>query len=322
MAGQILEKTAAEAATFKLPPLDLLFVVDDNGVRTGEMRIGDGLTSGGVAIDGVAGGVAGVTTWNNESGAVSAGLGDLNDVSTAGVATDDVLKYTGSGFAPGTLDITEISGIETAAATAGQTLLFNDATGDFEPGDIPAAPSDNLGNHLATEDLRMDANKITGALELNLSIDSSRWTIGRALGPGRMAIVRRNEANTADTFPLAIYAGFAELGNPNADGLILTAYGSSRQTDATGNNGGTTSTPVTNLCYFSAIGQLLKANPSDLSFGAFGDIDLDTTAPTSGDILYYDGTNFVPLAAGVDGSTLTMSGGVPTWVADAGPSQP
>ena len=168
MAGQILEKTAAEAATFKLPPLDLLFVVDDNGNRTGEMRIGDGISAGGVAIEGVAGGVAGVTTWNNASGAVSAGIGDLNDVSLAGVDTDDVLKYTGSGFAPGGIDITEISGIQTASATDGQTLLFNDSTGDFEPGDIPAAPSDNLGNHRATQLLDLDGNDIADVNELRL----------------------------------------------------------------------------------------------------------------------------------------------------------
>ena len=314
MAGQILEKTAAEAATFKLAPLDILFVVDENGDRTGELRIGDGRTAGGYAIDGVAGGVAGVTTWNNASGAVSAGIADLNDVSTSGVDTDDVLKYTGSGFAPGTLDITEISGIQTASATAGQTLLFNDSTGDFEPGDIPAAPSDNLGNHRATQLLDLDGNDIADVSELRFNGDSQKWLIHANSGAGRLAFSRKNDGTNA-TFAVMLLEGYAEESNtPNVDGLYVFANSSARQSDAVANVAlGIPGTAVTNLCYFSAAGQLLKASTGDVSFGAFGDIDLDTTAPATGDMLYFDGSNFVPLAAGTNGQTLTMVGGVPAW---------
>lgn len=303
MAGQILEKTVDEAATFKLAPLDILFVVDENGDRTGELRIGDGRTAGGYAIDGVAGGVAGVTTWNGNSGNVTAGIADLTDVSTSGAATDDVLKYTGSGFAPGTLDVSEISGIQTAAATAGQALLFNDSTGDFEPGDIPAAAGDNLGNHLATQLLDLNGNDLADVNELRFNGDSQRWLINANAGAGRLAFSRKNDG-VNPSFSVLMLEGYAESNNtPNVDGLYVFANDSSRQSDAVANAGlGIPGTAVTNLCYFSDAGQLLKANTGDVSFGAFGDIDIDTAAPTNGQVLAFNSTsgNFEPADSATD----------------------
>lgn len=49
----------------------------------------------------------------------------------------------------------------------------------------------------------------------------------------------------------------------------------------------------------------------DVQVGELTDVDL--TSPAAGDILYFDGTDWINLPAGADGEVLTLAGGVPTW---------
>lgn len=47
-------------------------------------------------------------------------------------------------------------------------------------------------------------------------------------------------------------------------------------------------------------------------------IDMLSLSGSSGDILYHNGTNWVPLAKGTNGHVLTLSGGLPAWAAGGG----
>lgn len=46
--------------------------------------------------------------------------------------------------------------------------------------------------------------------------------------------------------------------------------------------------------------------------------DIEGLTPANGDMLYFDGANWVLLEAGVNGQYLSMTGGIPTWAAAAG----
>ncbi len=48
--------------------------------------------------------------------------------------------------------------------------------------------------------------------------------------------------------------------------------------------------------------------------------DVSISSPSEGDVMYYNGSNWIKLAAGSDGQVLTLSGGVPTWATLGGGS--
>ena len=71
-------------------------------------------------------------------------------------------------------------------------------------------------------------------------------------------------------------------------------------------------------------GQYLKTNGSGtLSWGTIADNSITGAkialgSDASGDIMYYNGTDYVRLAKGTDGNVLTQASGVPSWAAAAG----
>lgn len=62
---------------------------------------------------------------------------------------------------------------------------------------------------------------------------------------------------------------------------------------------------------------LFSGNYTDLTNKPQVVTDLNNITPASGDVIYYNGTNWVKLPKGTDGQALTLASGLPSW-ADAG----
>ncbi len=62
-----------------------------------------------------------------------------------------------------------------------------------------------------------------------------------------------------------------------------------------------------------AVGHALQWNGTQWAPTPALQTDFDTKAPTAGDLMYFNGSEWTRVPAGLDGETLTLVGGVPTW---------
>ena len=123
------------------------FSVTD-GSTVGTVDHGDSITYSG--SNGIALTVSQSGTSIGVETALSAGLNNLSDTANSftGLATGQVLKYTGSAWSNASVSIGELSDVDitTAAPTSGQTLVWNATNGEFEPGTISGGSGTSAGN--------------------------------------------------------------------------------------------------------------------------------------------------------------------------------
>ena len=85
-----------------------------------------------------------VESVNGETGAVSIGIDDLNDVNVAAAASGNVLSFDGNGWIPVSAPPADISGssinqlmdVNAASATDGQVMVWDDTTNNWIPGNL------------------------------------------------------------------------------------------------------------------------------------------------------------------------------------------
>ena len=248
-------------------------------------------------------------------------ISDLTDVDTTGVATNNVLKYNGSGWVDGSVAYSEVTGTPTLSSVA-TSGLYTDLTGT--PTLSSVATSGSYTDLSDQPTIPSSVNDLT-------DVDTSGITSGQVLqynGTSFVAATVSSGATSIDDLTDVNLTGIST-------GQILNWDGSQFVPVNMPDGGGTTPTQLGELTNVDTTGQVtndvLKFNgtswvPDGISYteladqptlfsGSYNDLtdqptipsavndltDVDTTGITSGQVLQYNGTNFV---------AATVSGGV------------
>jgi len=299
MVNQIVKGTQLVLDQTILDIGDIGILLDGNGDPTGQIRLGVGDQLGGYTINGAVGSGA-VATVNGQTGVVSLSLGDILGVSVGdGASLDQVLKWNGAAWAPSSSAgaFAKLSDILLTGLLDGQSIRWNAIAQKFVNYTAATAGGDNLGNHTATQDLNLAGFALMSAGSLRFT---NNWRL-RDTGINTFVVERFNSG-----IPAALLV-LQHTGAPGLGYLTLTDYGSARPDDS-----GTAS--LNNLAYFQTNGILRKANYSS-NANAFKAIPADAFGKLSGlsgaqvgNVLAYDGANFIP-------QTPAGGGGVTTFLA-------
>ena len=201
-----------------------------------------------------------------------------------------VLVPMGADLAASSID--ELSDVDTStvAPTDGQALVWNNANGEWEPGDKIAALSEDT------------APQLTNDLDVNNTIITNSQTNGpvSVAANGTGAFVVRGNTNSAKIVLNceANTHGVSISSPPHSaaatyDLVLPTSAGSANQvleTDGAGN--------------LAWVDQTAPAGSID----DLTDVDTSTVAPVNGDVLEWDGTNWVPAAPTPGGVTSIIAG--------------
>lgn len=230
--------------------------------------------------------------------AVAQALNDLTDVSAATPSNGQALVWSGSAWVPGAVaadisatSINALSDVDTAtsAPTNGQALVWDGS--NFVPGTVAST-----GGSMATLTDVDVTGAVTGSV-LKYNATSSAWEVDTDLNTGGIALTDLSANNLAAS-------GGGSLAYNNTLGLFsftppdLTIYATtaSLATVATsGAYGDLTGTPTlatvaTSGLYSDLTGTpTIPTNLADLS-------DVSATAPTTGQVLKWDGATWAPAA--------------------------
>ena len=273
-----------------------------------------------------------VDTVNGQDGVVSLGIDDLTDVDTSTTPPADgqslVWNQTNSNWEPGvgvsTIDdLTDVDTSTTAPAD-GEVLTWNQTNMQWEPGvggfntavDIPIVEGwqsytptlFNVGNGSFnvtgeyrrigdTIDLKINGFKTGGAgsgagnfgvsLPSGLSVDFTKWNPPN-----------NNILDGAVTYDIEVTNQFhtAGINVPNANELRILNTGTGGV--YTGSNLGPNSefgiSVTLPIVSWDVTSSTILTNGDPLPIDGLSDVDTSTTAPTVGDTLEYNGTNWVP----------------------------
>lgn len=230
--------------------------------------------------------------------AVAQALNDLTDVSAATPSNGQALVWNGSAWVPGAVaadigstSINALSDVDTATAapTNGQALVW-DGT-NFVPGTVASS-----GGSMATLTDVDVTGAVTGSV-LKYNATNSAWEVATDLNSGGIALTDLS-ANTlapsgTGTLTYNNTLGLFTLTPPDLSGYATTA---SLATVATsGAYGDLTGTPTlatvaTSGLYSDLTGTpTIPTNLADLA-------DVSATAPTTGQVLKWDGAQWAPAA--------------------------
>lgn len=207
-------------------------------------------------------------------------IAELNNTGNLTEATSSVLTITGG---------------TDAVIGAGTTIQVKQAT-TAQDGFISATDWNTFNNKLST------------------SLASGSLFIGNASGVATATAVS-GDITISNTGVASIAAGVIT----NADISATAAIDTNKLAAKTANT----------AAAFDLNGKLVSSAATDTELGYLSGVtsnvqtQLDTkvtavlTTPATGDVLYHNGTNFVNLAAGLNGQVLTLSAGIPSWTDNA-----
>lgn len=243
------------------------------------------------------------------SGGGASVISDLTDVDTTGVALNNVLKYDGTNWVDGTIAYSEVTGTPTLAtvATSGSYNDLSDQPtipvnindlGDVDTTGITSgqvlqyngtnfiAATVSAGGASVISDLT-DVD-ITGvALNNVLKYDGTNWVDG--------SIAYSEVTGTPTLATVATSGAYSDLSGTPTLSTVATSGSYNDLTNRPSLSVVATTGDYTNLINTPTIPSVLDN---------LGDVDTTTTAPTNGDALIFDGTNFVPQAvSGGSGAT-------------------
>lgn len=280
-----LDATAIAIGTFGI-------VQDAAGADTGEVRLGMGdYALGGFTINGVAGGVAGVTSINGKTGVAVIDLDDLPSVTLPATLIDGMfLRRAGGVWTASLFDLNDMVSVDTTGALDGYVLTYDSTLRQFIPREAASSgggtAGDNLGNHIATRALNMSGETIHTLGQLDFR---NSWEIKN---PNASAI-----HITRDDVPILALTNAG--GAAGTGSFVLRDYATSRAYD-------NTTTAITNIAYLAPSGALQKGDLGAIPISSLAEMD-HTVAPATGQVPIWNGTSYVP------GDATSVNGGlIPT----------
>ena len=230
--------------------------------------------------------VGGVTSVNGETGEVVLDLGDLNDVTLSPLSNGDIIAWNGTAWVNTAAPPADISGssindlndVDTTGADDGDILVWNQAAGEWQATDRGTVPEN-------TSDLNNDGENGTDPFITEADVNNIL------------------EGNNPDGTP-----------NPGAPGYLKPGDDVSELNNDAGyitDAGVTKIVAGTNITIDPATGEgEVTINAADAAALELDDLtDVNVPAPSSGDVLSYNGTNWVSSAAppaDISGSNLTQ----------------
>ena len=261
--------------------------------------------------------VGGVTSVNGETGEVELDLGDLNDVTLSPLSNGDIIAWNGSAWVNTAAPPADISGssindlndVDTSGADDGDILVWNEAAGEWqatERGTVPEKTSDLTNDGENGTDPFITEAQVNNILDGNKPDGTPDPGAPGYLKPGDNVSELNNDAGYLTDAVTKIVAG-------------------------------------TNITIDPASGEgEVTINAADAAALALDDLtDVNVPAPDSGDVLSYNGTNWVSSAAppadisgsnltqlndveaagAADGDMLIYDGGNAEWVNTPAPTQ-
>ena len=155
------------------------------------------------------------------------------------------------------------------------------------------------------------ANNSVGIAQLNVA-DGSNLQVLTTNGSGTLSWTSKTDATVG-----ANTIGITELDvSDGTNGQALTTNGSGDLSFATISGdpsmGGDLSGTASNA---QIVANAVTA--TEIASNAVNGTHIALGSDASGDIMYYNGTNYVRLAKGTNGEVLTLASGVPSWAADS-----
>jgi hypothetical protein len=244
------------------------------------------------------------------SGSGATNLNELTDVDTTGAITDNVLKFDGTNWVDGSVSYSELTGTPTLAVVA--------TSGDYNDlSNLPSIPANvnDLGDVDTTGVVTNNVLKYNGTTWVDGSVDYSEVSGTPTLAPVATSGAYSDLTGTPTLATVATTGSYDDLTNLP---VLATVATSGSYTDLA--NTPSIPSEINDLTDVNTTGittgQVLQFDgtsfvPATISGGGasalddLSDVDTTTTAPTSGDALVYDGTNFVPQA--ISGGSSTFS---------------
>ena len=229
--------------------------------------------------------VGGVTSVNGETGEVELDLGDLNDVIFSPLNNGDIIAWNGTAWINTAAPPADISGssindlndVDTNGVDDGDILIWNQAAGEWQATDRGTVPE-------KTSDLTNDGENGTDPFITEAEVNNIL------------------EGNKPDGTP-----------DPGAPGYLKPGDNVSELTNDAGylTDAVTKIIAGTNITIDPATGEgEVTINAADAAALALDDLtDVNVPSPDSGDVLSYNGTNWVSSAAppaDISGSNLTQ----------------
>jgi hypothetical protein len=323
VSGKWLQTTGSEIVFVDAPPMTFDDLTDTNitALAQGEILYYDGAdwVNLGVGVDGYVlstQGAAANPTWVSiTSISTFVGLADTPGTFTA----DKWLKVDGTGNFIEWVDNTLLALEDVNITTPVQGEMFF-----FDGSDWIALPVGSAGQFLTTQgaganptwgvstfDGLDDTIMTTPAQGEVLFFDGTDW-INLGVGTDGYVLTTHGAAadpDWADASSVSTFAGLSDtIITTPAQGEVLYFDGSDWLNLAVGTDGD----------YLTTHGAASNPTWTTPSSGAFADLtDTVITTPAQGEVLFFDGSDWVNLAVGADGYYLTTHGAAsdPTWVA-------
>ena len=272
--------------------------------------------------------VGGVTSVNGETGDVILNLGDLNDVNLSlGVSTGDIITWNGSAWVNTAAPPADISGssindlndVDTVGADDGDILVWNESAGEWQATDRGTVPEN-------TSDLNNDGENGTDPFITEADVNNilAGNNIDGTPNPGTAEYLQSGD-NVSELVNDAGYITDAGVTKIIAgDSIEITpAEGTGEVTidvaiDASGvvinlddldDVNVPTPDPGDVLAYDGSEWVSAAAPPADISGSSINQLnDVDAAGANNGDMLIWDGTNWVNVPAPTKTSDLTNDG--------------
>ncbi len=222
--------------------------------------------------------------WNDRSDALT--LLKNGNMTVAGTLTSGAVTYPNTIGTDGYILTTHTNGTATweAAAAGGATQL----TGLSDVGTATAT-----SGHLLVAD-GSDWDNVAMSGDATLANTGALTIAPSAVELTMMADITR---------------GSMIIGNATADPTLLDASGNGKIIVGDGND----------ISSVSISGDATLANTGALTIAtdAVDGTDISLASEATGDVMYFNGTDWIRLGKGADGEVLTLASGVPTWAAGA-----
>lgn len=215
----------------------------------------------------------------------AASFGDLNDVDLTGLTSGDGLEWDGTNWVP-----TTSAGGNHAfhqIAVVGQTVVEADSANDV------LELAEGTGINITTDATN---DKITFAVDATADEIDDTSTTNKFVTQtelDKLGHITITQAVDLDATELVANTAFA-TSNANQSSLANLTASIQNHTDVVLSQSVPANLPDDVFLQWDA--NTLKWNDKVLTLDDHDNVDLTTTAPTNGDILEFDGTNFVPVA--------------------------
>ena len=272
--------------------------------------------------------VGGVTSVNGETGDVILNLGDLNDVNLSlGVSNGDIIAWNGSAWVNTAAPPADISGssindlndVDTVGADDGDILVWNESAGEWQATDRGTVPEN-------TSDLNNDGENGTDPFITEAEVNNilAGNNIDGTPNPGTKEYLQSGD-NVSELVNDAGYITDAGVTKIIAgDSIEITPAGGTGEVtlnvaiDASGvvinlddldDVNVPSPDPGDVLAYDGSEWVSAAAPPADISGSSINQLnDVDAAGANNGDMLIWDGTNWVNVPAPTKTSDLTNDG--------------